>query len=206
MKYSSAVVSGCLGIAIALTSFSTMAVPSEETPVAVETIEKVDATEMELPSFKQSGHLMFGPEMLYRRVNVELGYNFMQPFQFALSYTSFEKYEGWVPTEMWAASVRHFPKGSDVGGWYVGGGLTHVRLKPSDFGMSKGFVPLRIKHVFVGGYQKDFSIFKHKMLFQLGAGYGVGSPGARDDNEPEQRFMGGIFDYTYFEVGLGWRI
>lgn len=92
------------------------------------------------------------------------------------------------PTGMYAIHGKyHF-----MTGFYVGGALTYVTLIREED--NKKFE--RFGKMVLAGYQLNAKSFALK----IGMGYGDGSPYI---GMYENRFFAGLFDYSYFDAGVG---
>lgn len=109
------------------------------------------------------------------------------------------------PTSFFGVFSRYYPKGIDNSGWYVGGGVTQVNLIKMQTSMGDPIneKTSRVGHVFLGGYEVAVNQVQLPILLRAGLGYGPGSPYVGENVPPDRRFFGGLFDYTFLDVGIG---
>ncbi len=149
--------------------------------------------------------LLARSNILWKKFDASLGYSTGPRYQFNLGYTQFPKQDGFHPDEMLALSGWYYLEPYRLEGLHFGIGATAVRRSEGIYTNERNYRREKFGLLYQIGYDGSLQIGQQQLVISTNLGYGSGSPYVRDVDESSRSFMGGIFELSYLELGIGKR-
>lgn len=149
--------------------------------------------------------LLARTNLVYKKFDASLGYTIAPRYQLNLGYTQFPDQEGFHPVEMMSLSGWYYLDAYRMEGLHLGIGLTGVLRENGIYSTDRKYRREKFGLLYQLGYDSAIQIGQQQIIISSNIGYGSGSPYVREVDESSRSFMGGIFEFSYIELGIGKR-